>query len=83
MTKSYLSELTATKASEPTHAQIILIGAAQGYECFPSEGGHAEFAPHNILQAEMLEYLTAKIGGRVSVERVVSGSGIPNVSTVP
>jgi hypothetical protein len=30
----------------------------------------------------MLEYLTAKIGGRVSVERVVSGSGIPNVSII-
>ena len=54
-------------------------GSVQGYECFPSEGGHAEFAPHNELESELLEYLSAKLGGRVSVERVVSGTGIPNV----
>jgi hypothetical protein len=60
----------------------VTVGAAQGYECYPSEGGHAEFAPHDNLQLEMLKFLTIKLGGRVSVERVVSGSGIPNVSTV-
>ena len=60
----------------------IIVGAAQGYECYPSEGGHAEFAPHDALQSEMLKFLTAKLGGRVSVERVVSGSGIPNVRDI-
>ena len=66
-----------------THTFMYLrarTGAAQGYECFPSEGGHAEFAPHNEIEAELLDFLTIKFGGRVSVERVVSGSGIPNVS---
>ena len=66
-----------------THPYMYLrarTGAAQGYECFPSEGGHAEFAPHNEIEAELLDFLTIKFGGRVSVERVVSGSGIPNVS---
>lgn len=57
----------------------VLTGSTQGYECFPSEGGHAEFAPHNELEAELLEFLSIKLGGRVSVERVVSGTGIPNV----
>ena len=50
------------------------------YECFPSEGGHAEFAPHDDLEDDLLHYLGRKLGGRVSVERIVSGSGIPNVS---
>jgi glucokinase len=52
------------------------------YDCFPSEGGHAEFAPHNDLEHDLLHYLERKLGGRVSVERVVSGSGIPNVRSL-
>lgn len=52
---------------------------SSSYECFPSEGGHAEFAPHDDLEVDLLYYLERKLGGRVSVERIVSGSGIPNV----
>ena len=63
----------------PVPETTVLTGSTQGYECFPSEGGHAEFAPHNELEAELLEFLSIKLGGRVSVERVVSGTGIPNV----
>ena len=78
-----LHELTHTSPYMYLHTYMYLrarTGAAQGYECFPSEGGHAEFAPHNEIEAELLDFLTIKFGGRVSVERVVSGSGIPNVS---
>lgn len=44
----------------------------------PSEGGHADFAPRNELEAELLLYLRAE-HGRVSTERVVSGPGLRNI----
>jgi glucokinase len=41
----------------------------------PSEAGHADFAPRNDVETELLRYLQAK-HGRVSYERVVSGPGL-------
>lgn len=41
---------------------------------FACEGGHADFAPRNELEGELLSYLRAKFG-RVSYERVLSGNG--------
>lgn len=41
-----------------------------------SEGGHADFAPRNELEIDLLLYLRKQIGGRVSYERVLSGPGI-------
>ena len=32
----------------------------EGYTAFPSEGGHAEFAPRTPLEFEMLTYLMKK-----------------------
>ena len=43
-----------------------------------SEGGHADFAPRNELEAELLLFLRAE-HGRVSTERVVSGPGLVNI----
>jgi glucokinase len=43
-----------------------------------SEGGHADFAPRNELETELLLYLRAE-HGRVSTERVVSGPGLRNI----
>ena len=43
-----------------------------------SEGGHADFAPRNELEAELLLFLRAE-HGRVSTERVVSGPGLSNI----
>ncbi len=45
---------------------------------FPSEGGHSDFAPSNDLQSEMLGYLRREFG-HVSVERVLSGSGLLHI----
>jgi glucokinase len=45
---------------------------------FPCEGGHADFAPRNDLQMELLGYLLKKYG-RVSGERILSGPGIRNI----
>jgi len=44
----------------------------------PSEGGHADFAPRNELETELLLFLRAE-HGRVSTERIVSGPGLRNI----
>jgi glucokinase len=45
---------------------------------FASEGGHTDFAPIDELQTEMLAYLRREFG-HVSVERVLSGSGLHQI----
>lgn len=45
---------------------------------FACEGGHADFAPRNDLQVELLAYLRKKFR-HVSCERVLSGPGIRNI----
>ena len=54
-----------------------------GYECFPSEGGHVEYAPRTDLEIKMWMSLKHKFQHlhRISVERVVSGKGIANIYT--
>ena len=52
------------------------------YSCFPSEGGHVEYAPRNALESKLWEYLRTKFPTnhhRISVERIVSGKGLANV----
>lgn len=41
----------------------------------PSEGGHVDFAPKDMLEIEMLKHLLGKMA-HVSVERLVSGPGL-------
>lgn len=45
---------------------------------FPCEGGHADFAPRDEIQVQLLVYLQKKYG-RISCERVLSGPGIKNI----
>jgi glucokinase len=47
---------------------------------FPNatEGGHADFAPHDDIEVELFEFLRARYG-HVSWERVLSGDGLGNV----
>ena len=49
-----------------------------GYVPHSSEGGHADFAPTDTKQIRLLEYLQTRFE-HVSVERVCSGIGIPNI----
>ncbi len=44
----------------------------------PSEGGHAEFAPRNRQEMELLEYLLG-LYNHVSYERVISGPGLHTI----
>src|ERR1700756_2103534 len=45
---------------------------------FACEGGHADFAPKDALQTELLIHLQKKYG-RISCERILSGPGIRNI----
>ena len=45
---------------------------------FACEGGHADFAPRDELQMELLAYLQKRYG-RISCERILSGPGIKNI----
>jgi len=57
--------------------QGFLIKTGNYYQVFPSEGGHADFAPRNEIEFQLLKYLLGKHDiQRISVERVVSGMGI-------
>jgi glucokinase len=81
--------LTLQVGNSQPEAPIGIIGAGTGlgqgflikqgnkYQVFPSEGGHADFAPRNEIEFQLLKYLLGKNDiQRLSVERVVSGQGI-------
>ncbi|MEM8613954.1 MAG: glucokinase, partial [Cyanobacteria bacterium P01_H01_bin.105] len=84
--------ITLQTGTLDTQAPIAIIGAGTGlgqgflinydgqYQVFPSEGGHADFAPRSELEFQLLHYLLEKHSiSRVSVERVVSGQGIISI----
>jgi glucokinase len=48
------------------------------YHVIPSEGGHTDFGPTNLLEIRLLRHLLGKFG-HVSYERLASGSGLPNI----
>jgi len=48
------------------------------YQAHASEGGHADFAPTNALEAGLLNYLWKRFD-HVSTEMVCSGSGLINI----
>ncbi|MBA3715558.1 MAG: glucokinase [Pyrinomonadaceae bacterium] len=77
--------------SPPRHGNRALIAAGTGlgvagifwdgahYHPMPSEGGHIDFAPRTALESDLLEWLTEKVGGHVSYERILSGPGLLNI----
>jgi len=84
-------DLATLQAGEPQECGVrAVIGAGTGlgegfmvwqgghYEAFPSEGSHADFAPADALQIELLRYLIARYG-HVSYERLLSGPGLVNI----
>jgi glucokinase len=82
--------ITISEGSEEAEGNRAVISAKTGlgvaglfwdgfrHHPFPCEGGHADFAPRNDLQMELLAYLLKK-HGRVSAERILSGPGIKNI----
>ncbi len=70
------------------HAVIVAPGTGLGeagmywdgqqYHPIATEGGHADFAPRNELEIELLSFLLKEFD-HVSSERVVSGPGLVNI----
>jgi glucokinase len=58
--------------------QAFLTWDGSRYRAYPSEGGHASFAPATEREAGLLAHLTQRFG-HVSVERVCSGPGVANI----
>lgn len=58
--------------------EAYVLPAGSRYRAFPSEGGHAGFAPSSALELQLLEYLLEN-QVHVSVETVCSGPGICNI----
>ena len=56
----------------------FMIWDGRDYVPYPSEGGHADFAPRNEDEIDLLRFLKQKYNGRTSTERVVSGPGLTN-----
>ena len=56
----------------------FLIWDGRSYVPYPSEGGHADFAPRTEDDIDLLRFLRQKYNGRISFERVVSGTGLTN-----
>lgn len=48
------------------------------YYASASEGGHTDFAPRNLFEIKLLEYLMGRFG-HVSYERICSGMGMPHI----
>jgi glucokinase len=55
--------------------EAILFWDGKSYRPMPSEGGHADFAPNNDQEIELLRYLRGQYL-HVSYERVLSGPGL-------
>ncbi|HXT21924.1 MAG TPA: glucokinase [Thermoanaerobaculia bacterium] len=89
LTKEDVVELNPDAAHEPGNAVLVgagtglgvalLVWSGQRVLAAPSEGGHAELAAHDEEEWALHEFLAARFGGRVSVERVVSGMGLRNL----
>jgi len=70
------------------HAALIAAGTGLGeallywdgdsFRPTASEGGHADFAPRNVVEIELLRYLLDRFP-HVSYERVLSGPGLFNI----
>ena len=87
MDKDFVTLSEGAKDSEGNRAVISArtgLGVAGLYwdgfrhHPFACEGGHADFAPRNQLESELLAYLQNKYG-RISCERILSGPGIKNI----
>ena len=84
--------ITISAGSEDAEGNRAVISAKTGlgvaglywdgfrHHPFACEGGHADFAPRNELQMELLAYLQKEYG-RVSCERILSGPGIHHIYT--
>ncbi|GCE15944.1 glucokinase [Tengunoibacter tsumagoiensis] len=58
--------------------EAFLVWDGSKYAIYPSEGGHADFAPTNAFEVGLLVYMLERLP-HVSYEHVCSGIGLPNI----
>ena len=87
---SHFSHLCGPETPLPDDGVISIVGPGTGlgvaqllrrdgrYHVIETEGGHIDFAPLDALEDKILTHLR-KHYRRVSVERIVSGQGMPNL----
>lgn len=59
--------------------EALVVMGGDGPRVLPGEGGHAGFAPRSEREDRLLAWMRRELGGRVSVERVVSGAGLREI----
>lgn len=59
--------------------EALVVMTADGPQVLPGEGGHKGFSPRNEREDRLLGWMRRTLGGRVSVERVVSGLGLRDI----
>lgn len=59
--------------------ECFLVWNGRTHIPYPSEGGHADYAPRNEDEIDLLRYLKQKYNGRISWERVISGMGMTSI----
>jgi glucokinase len=84
------AELRALQPGTGRRGHMVLIAAGTGLGealivqdgerriVIASEGGHADFAPRDDVEEDLLRFLRKEFG-RVSLERILSGPGLHNV----
>jgi glucokinase len=58
--------------------EAMLIWDGEGFVPSATEGGHSDFAARDDVEVELLQFLRGRFG-RVSWERILSGSGLGNL----
>jgi glucokinase len=71
--------MSAVIAAGTGLGEALLFWDGARYQVQPTEGGHCSFAPNTPDDDALLVYLREKLGGHVSVERVLSGPGLFNI----
>jgi len=89
LTQDDVIELNPRAVHEPGNAVLLGAGTGLGVALLvrsgerilavPSEGGHAELAARDEEEWALRAFLAPRCGGRVSLERVVSGMGLRNL----
>jgi glucokinase len=84
-----LASLTPGHRAGAGNAAVIAAGTGLGMAILvrdggrwlvsASEGGHQEFAPRDSTEEALLGFVRRELGGRVSVERLVSGDGLGRI----
>ncbi|HTQ47533.1 MAG TPA: glucokinase [Polyangiaceae bacterium] len=59
--------------------EAMLVWDGKRHVASATEGGHVDFAPRDETEVELWRFLKARLGGRVSYERLVSGMGLGNL----